>query len=353
MDKIYKWISVVLCIAFLCTPLSVYAYGSMTENDQEQEKQDRIEEIFSELNSLALEKYKLSNDLADTKSAVSIKAKTIAIHEQELDNRLSELGVIKIEPDDEEALRELGSLIGSNHSALGGKASGDDVDDYVNRLTTFFSVYRYNGKYKVDGTEYTYSYIRVVDNKGKGLYTKSVSEVNMLNRTPNTVADLLSYNFSFGLGQFLGRFKYYAFVDWTIGNISTIYKNLNPSARVTQVGRGSIYSATIMSKTQMTYYIVYMPQYPPGVLTGSRADAKISISEILKANVDGSIKTDKRDLEDECSTGESWYWYLENFVRTSNTTHHKLGYFTLKCMNQNVVTFEPLYFKGPVEVLYK
>ena len=46
------------------------------------------------------------------------------------------------------------------------------------------------------------------------------------------------------------------------------------------------------------------PQYPQWVLTGSRADAKISISEILKANVDGSIKTDKRDLEDECSTGE-------------------------------------------------
>lgn len=353
MGKIYKWISAVLCMAFLFTPVTVYAHGSMTGNAQEQEKQDRIEEIFSELNSLSLEKYKLSNDLTDTKAAVSAKAQIIEFYEQELDNKLSELGVIKIEPDDEEALKELKILIGSDCSTIEGKSAGDDVDDYVNRLTTFFSVYRYNGKYKVDGKEYTYSYIKVVDNKGKGLYTKSVSEVNLLNRTPNIVADLLSYNFSFGLGQFLGRFKYYAFADWTIGNISTIYKNLNPTAKVTQVGRGAIYSGTIMSITQMTYYFVYMPQYPQWVLTGSRADAKISISEILKANVDGSIKTDKRDLEDECSTGESWYWYLENFVRTSNTTHHKLGYFTLKCMNQSVVTFEPLYFKGPVEVLYK
>ena len=86
---------------------------------------------------------------------------------------------------------------------------------------------------------------------------------------------------------------------------------------------------------------------------GSDANVAISISEVLKANVGGTIKSDSREIKDQCTTMNLWYWYVENYVRTHKIVHHKVGSFTLNCMDETVLTFEPLYYQGPVEVLYR
>ena len=328
----------------------------------EETKQYEIDSICDELNALAMQKYKAQNKNTNYASN-EVQLRDIDSEEALLDKRLQELGLEKMDANNIADMQRLADLLKptlSNYESITGTSVDySDIDDYVRRLSTCFTVYLYDGTRTRYGETYSYAYIRVIDNLGQYKYTKSLSNVNMLNYTPDVVGDLLSYNFEYCLEAATGSlmtlveewFKNGFLIEWGIGNAFTLYNSLDPSAAITTSSAlGNIYSATMMSVTQMTYYFVYVS--PEWVLAGSRANnVEFSITETIKANINGSIRSETRDSNRSFNTGYSWSWYIDNFIDTGRDTHHEIDSLVLYCMDRRVFTFDPIYCRGPLQGL--
>lgn len=358
MKKITKFLALIIAIAIMfAIAVSATTIETININVGENMIQEEIDKICSEMNSLAMQKYKFStweNQGEGFEDALSeIEAK-----EKELEIRLSELNLRKIDSENTVDVDMLTDVLSDQYET---NVIPDDVGNIVNQLLNYFSVYRYDGVRTVNGVDYPYAYIRVIDNKSSYKYTRASGIINMLNyKRPSIVKELLAYNFEYVLedstiGFVSNVFKYGWLVQWTIGNITNMFDYLSENAAVTSVsGEGGIYTATMLSVTQMTYYFVCDPEYDQWLLIGSRAnDVQYSVTESIKQNINGSIQSADRTCDNHSfSTGKSWYWYIDNYGTNRETAHHYIGKITLKCDGIKSYSFEPIYYRSPLQAIY-
>ena len=276
----------------------------------------------------------------------------------ELDARLEELGVNKIDPDNEEEMAFFLEVVGGSvNEDVDASLSDVPPPPDLASLASCYSLYQYQGTYNVDGTTYPYSYIRVVDDKGyagtqltQGKNEAHPIETNWISQTGSIlVRDLLNYNFSFGLSAFLGSFANGWAVDWTIGTLSTVFGSIsNPN---TTYATNALYTATWFSITQMTYYYVYDGGWN---LAGSKAsNVEIGRSEALFANVGGDVESDTIDYpEKNFRANGAWSWneYVQAYVRTGTVRYDSLGTLTMNGLGITT-TFTPCFAPTPTALI--
>ena len=321
---------------------------------EEDIKQNEIDEIFTELNQMAMAEQ--FGEFLDVDRNTSL-ALTKDTRRTELDARLEELGVNKIDPNNEEEMAFFLEVVGGSTEESAESASNVPPPPDLAALANCYSLYQYEGTYNVDGTTYPFSYIRVVDDKGyagtqltQGKNEAHPIETNWISQTGSIlVRDLLNYNFSFGLSAFLGSFANGWAVDWTIGTLSTVFGSIsNPN---TTYATNALYTATWFSITQMTYYYVYDGGWN---LAGSKAsNVEIGRSEALFANVGGDVESDTIDYpEKNFRANGAWSWneYVQAYVRTGTVRYDSLGTLTMNGLG-STTTFTPCFAPTPTALI--
>lgn len=95
----------------------------------------------------------------------------------------------------------------------------------------------------------------------------------------------------------------------------------------------------------MTCYFIYMPEYYDWILFGSKAsNVSFAKAEAFTANIGGKAVGDSNDEEGTTSTGNVWYWYYDEFIRTRLDQYSPIGSLEIKGMNNYSKTFSPKYY---------
>ncbi len=370
MKRFVRFISFITVLVMFVTSLSAVDSAVTSEIlsfQAENEKQERIDEIFSQMNSLLLEKYMLKQQVANSQAEniidrASIDSKMASINNeyQLYELELSSLGVRKIDknnPDDISIVTEMIKSQNFNEISTNSDVDYTDLEDIVDFLLDGLSVYRFDGTRTVNGQTYTYAYLRVVDDKGYDLYTNSTGKLELVNDSPNTLGELLQYNFEYFLtnstiGVISDLFPQGWLIEWGLGNVATVLNSFNPNANIS-MGSGGIYMVGATTVTQMTYYLIYQPQYSQWVTVGSRAsDVAFAISEDLHINVAGELITKERGFNNNFETGKTWYWYIDNFVNTNNKVHHDIGTINIRTNNDTTFSHTPIYYRKPGDAIW-
>lgn len=368
MKTLRKLMCALLCFSLLVSTNTVFAtekinIGDSIVNDSEKDAQEEIDDIFGQLNNLATEKRAeeclATNCDTTINEKLSVTIARIASQEQQLNNRLEELGVRKIDPNSKEDMEHLEDVVLSawkNDMGMG-KASSIPAPPDLNSLADCYSLYQYTGTTTVDGVSYNYSYIRVTDNKGysRSPLTSSKS-IELVEKKSMLLSDLLSYNFSFGFSAFLGSIPYGWAVDWGIGNVTTVFNSIAKNSPITYVGNSNIYQMAMLSVTQMQYCYVCMPS-GYWMLCGVNAPyVGFTRSEQLVANVNGRPYSDSKNYPTaSSSTGISAISYVSNYVRggLNSTRIDSIGSFTVisKLGNKKTSTsFAPGFCSYPLHL---
>jgi len=319
------------------------------------EKQDRIDEIFKELNELALEANMSSIINSAAYGALPSseeRVNSINNRKNALDNQLESLGVHKIDPDCKEDLERLGEVMlhAIDASSLNDGPYATAIEDPPNLevLSRKYSLYQYDDSIYTDKI-YKCSYIVVVDDKGYNGLTVSEQDTELCGEKSIKLSDLAKYNFNFGFSQFLGSIPYGWAVDWAIGSVFTALNSYNSSSIVTRTNK-DIYTTVIGSTTQMTYYYIYDTGYSSWVLCGSRAsNLTFSRTDVFAGNVGGTYTSLSEDFPASSSTGESAIWYFLQYAQNNRqSNHHSPGSFTVNGMNGSSRRFTPVYYSAPI-----
>jgi len=163
MKYIRKVICVLLCFNLLLSSINtVFAtekahIGNLSVSDFEKATQEEIDDIFRQLNNLATEKreeeflertYGINTDKNTLVASVEI-----AHEEKQLNNRLEELGVHKIDPNNREDMEHLEDVVLSEqkNDITKGKASSIPDPPDLSSLANCYSLYQYSGTTTVKG----------------------------------------------------------------------------------------------------------------------------------------------------------------------------------------------------------
>lgn len=347
-----RLISILLVVTMLFA-LSSSAFAAGMEA-RTVEKQNRIDEIFKELNELALEGSAQNYAANSTYSILQPAERLLAINEREseLDRQLETLGVHKVDPDSKEDLDRLGRVMlhAADASTLNAGLRAAPTEDPPNleALTRHYSVYQYDENVYVDQMYYG-SFVIVIDNNGYGGLTNAIVDARLCGTTSTVLSNLLKYSFNFGFSQFLGQIPQGWIADWLIGSVFTALNSYDGKTVVTcPTGSTGIYTMNMVSVTQMTYIYIYDPGYGTWVLCGSRAgNLSFSRTDCLAANIGGRAVTEPHKFDDVTSrTGESPAWYLQQYAQYRKAYNHSPGSFTINGMNGST-TFTPAFYQSP------
>lgn len=216
-------------------------------------------------------------------------------------------------------------------------------------LADCYSLYQYTGTTTVNGVSYNYSYIRVTDNKGYSRSPLTSSENIHLVEPMNTVlSDLLNYNFSFGFSSFLGSKSFGWALNWTIGNVTTIFDSFAKNSSVTYRGNSDIYNMSLLSVTQMQYCYVYMPSGNWMLCGVNSPSISFTRTESIVANVNGTAKSYSKNYPTvTSSTGISPVGYVSNYVKSESTLFDSIGSFTVsKQLGKNAQKISTTFIPG-------
>lgn len=324
----------------------------------EEEREHKIDALLSKINALAAARKmaELSNkNSLDKTSRLSANSVLAEIDAQTalLEEKLSGLGVTKISPDDVQQMQQLKELVvetskNDPYSNAGRSAGEPDLEF----LATKYSLYRWGGTYDINGQEYDYVAIKVTDNKkGNGLTKLAVKQV-LSRKTNTTIEELIEYNCSFGLSQFLGTIPYGWVLEWSLGNVFTVLNSYNPSTSVTLYeGNAGIHMMTLMSVTQMQYIFINTPS-TGWVICGSKAsDVEFTGSQTLAVKVGSHPHVPSADLPyANSSTGWNIRGYLENYVATGNRMNHYIGSLKINGFDGTYVYFSPVFVVNPTSL---
>ncbi len=324
------------------------AYASSAEMNIEDQKQDQIDEIFTELNELAL----ATNQVLFSANTVATTPDLTYINDRqtELDQRLESLEVHKIDPNNSEDIAQLEEVMQHtlDTEMMNAPLATSEDGPNISTLAELFSVYQTSGARTISGTKYNYSYVRVIDNKGYGKLTQSVSDTTLIGKSSVQLSDMLKYNFSFGLDAFLGSLPYGWAASWLIGNVFSALDSYSSSSSLQVTcpsGKVGIYTMNMTSVTEMTYYFIYMPEYYDWILCGSKASVvSFAKAEAFTANIGGKAVSDSNDDQGSTSTGNTWSWYYDEFIRTRSNNYSPIGSLEIKGMNNYSKTFSPKYY---------
>ena len=210
-----------------------------------------------------------------------------------------------------------------------------------------YTIWEYDGTRTVNGKDYNYLYYIVFDNKGYVDSPLTVSKLIPLipYRSSIRLGDLMSYNFSFGVSALLGKLPYGWAIDWLFGNIFTAASSYNENLTVST--NSGIYAMNITTVTTMTYY--YIQVNGTWYEAGSRAyEITMARVDSFTGNIGGqAVSWQKEFNRYSGATGRSWYWYVEEFVKTGDATHHPYGSFTVNGYNGLSSIFTPGYAQNP------
>ena len=267
--------------------------------------------------------------LSSVDPRVSSEVMEIASIENELGNRqdeletlLSEMGVHKLNPDNENdraILYELSAVKNQRGNVMTLSEPYDSAPDLA-AIAKVYSVFLQDNAYTINGVTYNYRRCIVIDNKGRnGLTeTKEYDLVPAINGV-GLIEDVLDYNFGFVFSYFLGQIPHGMLCDWALGNLFTFLNGVRPNA-VLASGSEAMYRAYVTSITKMEYIYVY--DHNAWNLIASSADASITRSDLFIGNVHGVAKHEFYDhVKLNASTNDTSYNYVKKYVDAGRTTY--------------------------------
>lgn len=327
-------------------------------------RQGQIEQIFEELNSLAAveanQKYLDSNGLGNFKTSVDSRSDRdvkLANERQneleaiQLEQKLAELGVNKIDASDSEDMKMLKEMEATlEYSENVSERSGIyDTAPNLSAIANLYTLYTYDGKVNRNGTEYYYRYIKVIDNKGYNGLTH-IQELNAIASLPSSqLTNILNYNFNYVFTSLLGKVPGGILVNWTLGNIFTIFNNMS-SAQISSSG-SAIYRIFHTGVTSMTYYYVYNNGWK---MVGVGASASIIRDDYFAGNVNGTPRTDYNSVSFSTSTSGIWSDYVNAYINNMSVNPNfcitnELGSFDVNGYS-NSLTYTPAYARVPADL---
>lgn len=122
-------------------------YASVNIETEEFTKQEQIDELFTELNELALEKKVQQNSTSTYSSTATTNQ--ISSMESQIEQELANLGVKKIDSSSTEDISRLSNLVNSTNSTT--RSNFD-----FSMLADVYSIYEYSGTRTINGTSYDY-----------------------------------------------------------------------------------------------------------------------------------------------------------------------------------------------------
>ena len=349
--------------------ISAVFENQQTARQAETIKQSQIDALFQEIDAIALERNRLLSENAlslDETQAMeqgnrpfsfgtdSVTTETMqALHvydgrQDTVETALLQLGVRKIDPSDQTQISELSEFWAETMTA--GGMPPPDFAAFANA----YSLYIYDGTYTYNQVTYSYRYIRVVDDKGysnnydRGMY-RQLRAVPLGGEVYSQSAfqRILQYNCGFTMSQLLGRISGSAFVEWTIGNLCTMFTQPG----VTYTPGIVTYDIDIDHNTALTYYYVRDPQNQEWKLTGCKGVTSVSEIHKLHLNDNGipAIDTYKRNFQ--ITSGWSWSNYVKYFAdNRPNTAYpfiaHEIGSLTYEGPDYSF-TLTPEFYSNP------
>lgn len=343
----------------------VYAASDMNSNLAEKRKQEKIEAIFNELNEVACEKAHaeylaslgVGNQNLTDNSVTSENSKSLFMQKdivelnntkKELNNKLKNLGVHKIDDSNKNDMKMLEQLESCVDVKKDLQIQGvyDTAPD-LHAVANLYTLYTYNGNYKYNGSTYTYRYIKVVDDKGY----RGLTENQMLDALgkyeSHYVREVLNYNFGYIFSALLSSIPYGAVIDWQLGNIFAIL-NGKPESAVVSSGSAAMYTITHTAVTSMTYYWIYNNSWR---YIGAGAECNVARSDLWAGNIEGKATHDYHyDSWRTCTSG-IWYNYLEDYINVmswnpSYCNINQIGSFYIKGIS-NSAYFTPKFASYP------
>lgn len=335
----------------------------------EEAEQAQIDNIFHELNIIAIEKANkdyleslgVFNDeileemgLASFDSFISERDAVYRQRELELEERLETLGVHKIDPsnpEDREFLDEFSMSFGqdSSNNSLGLTGTNEPAPD-LNAVANLYTLFKRDGTKTYNNKTYEYRYIKVIDNKGYNGLTLIETVDPAKNLTNAQLKNILTYNFGYIVSTLLSSTPAGLVTDWTLGNIFNVLKN-KPNAVISS-SNGPIYRVTHTGVTSMTYYYLNNNGWR---LIGVGAETDIIRDDYFAANVDGKPTTDYHKDSFSIKTSGIWSNYVEAYLANMSSYPsyclvNEIGYITIRGY-QNNLTYTPPYARYPSDLV--
>lgn len=340
---IKRMLSLLMIIVIMLVASSQVFANKADTNAVEIEKHNIAERLYTELNELALQKTLIN---ADKDKKHEHELQEIFDREEAIDQVLGALGVKRVLPSDTATIERLNNLVLET-------ASPKNRSFDFGMISNAYTVYDYSGTYVINGISYQYEYYRVIDNKGYVDSQLTTSKLMVpVGQTTSLLSALLNYNFSYGFSSFLGNVLPYGnLVDWALGNVFTALNYINGNSNVVYNNNTGIYSINATSVTSMTYYYIKISNswYQCGDRAG---DISFARADSFSGNINGVAHSYSESFTTwNSNTGNSWYWYLQNYVNTSVATHSEIGYIRLYRNNTLITTFNPCYESNPMYLI--
>lgn len=320
-------ISVLLVVSLLVMPVSAFSFS---ESDVFMTTEEKIDNLFVKMNEICAEAAlfrHISQELGYSRASVESAEKDFQEQFDALTIELEALGVKKIDPEDNEAVNHLKDIVNSstNYECVTRSSLDDGLD--FDMFLDAYSVFQVDAAWTVDGQRIPYTAVRIIDNKN---YANSpltkITDVSLINQMNTTMGSLLTYQFSFGLSQYLGTLQNGWFYDWALGNAFTILEDINTNTYVTSYQNKPIYTMNMVSVTEMFYCYVYNPA---GVwdLCGVKANSiSYARGEMISMNMGGEPYIDSKIYPTvTSSTGISIIDYISDYVRYGYQQTHPPG----------------------------
>lgn len=348
-------LSVILgnCIVRASSPFDTSCDIQHSQTDAINVKNNEIELIFRELNELALLSAQgafLQDDLDDELDLAKIESRV-----SDLELRLEQLNVHKINPDNENDMRLLsGIVLNDEYNAQKSSASNIPSPPELSAIANYYSIYHQNGTYKVNGTSYNYSFIRVVDNKGYNTPLTCSKVCILTGKTNSTLSNLLKTQFSLGLSAYLGTTSNGWVIDWTLSSIFSVLNSYSSSSGVTYINGRNIYQTLITSVTQMLYCYVYSPSSGWQLCGVKSPQISYARSDTFAGNIGGKAVVDSYTYPSfTSSTGIAPTSYVSNYITNGVVRVDYAGSFRVNGLGGLTTTFTPGFYRNYLDlVLY-
>lgn len=341
-----KGFTLLFCLVFFATILSTPAYAYINRTEDEHYKEQQIDELFLELNNIALKKYMADNNLVPSSTFTDRDNYEGAI--LDIEESLEALGTHKIDPNNPEDMESFLEIVGGAPMIYSG-SDDDPLESSV--IPYYYGVYQTKNSVTIDNISYDYRVIRVVDEKGRGGLTSSCN-VGLISGESSLLRDLLAYNFSFVLNKYLGTLPHSAFTEWSLGNISTVFDSYTGDEIVTVAKNATeMYNMQLMSITEMRYYFLYIPEYAEWNIIGSKANLSFTRNEAFVGNIKGKLVNETKEypiVNSSTGDGVSARIICRDFLSSRRAQNYPIGSLTITSQLNNskrkILVFEPKYF---------
>ncbi len=330
--NILLFLSFMLLIV-LTTNNSYTTLVSATEdiNQKEIDKQLIANKLFDEMNTMLALKAQSSilenstnKSRAMSGSSLRLSTKQMNKRITEIDGKLAQIGIHKIDPDnlqDQKILSELQTAGSKMISETKGGSIYDHAPD-LSALSRCYSIYMTDGVLRYDGKKYNFRVIRLIDDKGSNGLTanKVVRALSDKEYKGNRLRSILAFNFKFTVDKITSALipqeykNYETFCEWVMGNMFTFLSNSSNISVIVNT-KDPIYLITNVSVTSMAYYYIYVNN--EWTLAAVNGRASIARMQSFSGNVNGVPKAEAVSETAVLQTNKTYYDLYANYLQFS------------------------------------